>query len=167
MNGAATTVHVLALLPTCEDQASLSEIFRHSNWTLHFADGLGQTKAIIDALSLGVVISDCTLPDAGWQDVLCELQHRDVEPTLIVASRLADEQLWGQVLHLGGYDVLATPFRAQEVLRSVSLAWRYWREKLRTGARAPAKAMVQSALGGLRLAPLLDTRALCAPLMEP
>ena len=152
MNAAATSVHVLALLPTCDDQASLSEIFRHSNWTLHFVEGLGQTKAMIDELAPGVVISDCTLPDAGWQDVLCELQRRDVEPTLIVASRLADERLWGEVLNLGGYDVLATPFRAQEVVRSVSIAWRYWWEKLRATTRASAKATVPSALGGLRLA---------------
>jgi DNA-binding response OmpR family regulator len=152
MNRELATVQVLALLPTCEDQASLSEIFRHSNWTLHFVAGLGQTKAMIDEIVPGVVISDCTLPDARWQDVLCELQRRDVQPTLIVASRLADERLWGEVLGLGGYDVLATPFTAREVVRSVSLAWREWRERLRTITRATAKATLSSASGGLSLA---------------
>jgi DNA-binding NtrC family response regulator len=158
MSGAATTVHVLALLPTREDQASLNEIFRHSNWTLHFVEALGQARAMIDELAPGVVISDCRLHDGCWQDVLCELQRRKLEPPLIVASRLADERLWGEVLNLGGYDVLATPFQAQEVVRSVSLAWRYWREKFRNGAWAPAKVTVPSASGGLTKARVLSAR---------
>ena len=147
--GAATTVRVLALLPTREDQASLNEIFWHSNWNLHFVEGLGQARVMIDELAPGVVISDCRLPDACWQDVLCELQRRELEPQLIVASRLADEGLWDEVLNLGGYDVLATPFQAQEVVRSISFAWRLWREKFRTGARAPARVKVAGAACGL------------------
>jgi DNA-binding NtrC family response regulator len=148
MSGAATTVRVLALLRTHEDQASLNEIFWHSNWNLHFVEGLRQARVMIQELAPGVVISDCRLPDGGWQDVLCELQRRELEAPLIVASRLADEGLWGEVLNLGGYDVLATPFQAQEVVRSVSLAWRHWREKFRTGARDTAKVKVAGAAGG-------------------
>jgi hypothetical protein len=43
---------------------------------------------------------------------------------LIVASRLADDKLWAEVLNLGGSDVLALRFDHDEVIRSVSLAWR-------------------------------------------
>jgi hypothetical protein len=35
---------------------------------------------------------------------------------------LADERLWAEVLNLCGYDVLATPFHADEVLCSISSA---------------------------------------------
>jgi DNA-binding NtrC family response regulator len=151
MSGVATTVRVLALLPTRDDQTSLNEIFGHSNWNLQFVEGLGQARVMIDDLVPGVVISDCRLPDGCWQDVLYELQRRKLEPPLIVASRLADEGLWGEVLNLGGYDVLATPFQAQEVFRSVSLAWRHWREEFRIGARPVTKAKVAGAAGGLML----------------
>jgi DNA-binding response OmpR family regulator len=34
------------------------------------------------------------------------------------------------VLNLGGYDVLAKPFAAREVLRVVALAWRCWNDRL-------------------------------------
>jgi DNA-binding NtrC family response regulator len=148
----ATTVRVLALLPIREDQTSLSEIFRHSNWNLHFVEGLSHARGVLDELAPGVVISDCRLHDGSWQDVLCELQRRELAPPLIVASRLVDEGLWGEVVHLGGYDVLATPFQPQDLVLSVSLAWRHWREKCRTGGRAPAKLKVASADGGLKLA---------------
>jgi len=136
----AATVSVLAILPSWEDQTSLRQIFQHSKWKLHPVDILGRARPLIDELAAGVVISDCRLPDGNWQDVLGELQGRRVEPLLIVASRLADDRLWADVLYRGGFDVLATPFQAQEVTRSVSLAWRHWRDKLEASTR-PGKVM--------------------------
>jgi DNA-binding response OmpR family regulator len=47
-------------------------------------------------------------------------------PFLIVTSRLADEQLWAEALNVGAYDVLAKPFDATEVMRTVSSAWQHW-----------------------------------------
>jgi hypothetical protein len=41
---------------------------------------------------------------------------------------VADERLWAEVLNLGGYDVLSTPFAAGEVLRACFLAWQSWRQ---------------------------------------
>jgi len=43
-----------------------------------------------------------------------------------VYSRLADESLWAQVLNLGGFDVLMTPFEPAEVLRVTFAACRRW-----------------------------------------
>ena len=36
-------------------------------------------------------------------------------PRFVVSSRLADDHVWAEVLNLGGYDVLCTPFEAREV----------------------------------------------------
>jgi hypothetical protein len=48
-------------------------------------------------------------------------------PAFIVTSRLADAGLWAEVLHLGGYDLLAQPFCAQEVIWAVGNAhYRSW-----------------------------------------
>ena len=76
-----------------------------------------------------VVICETELPDASWQDVLAGLSRMPEPPVLVVSSRLADERLWGEVLNLGGYDVLAKPFDATEVFRVVSLAWLSWKNK--------------------------------------
>ena len=46
-----------------------------------------------------------------------------IPPQLIVADRLADDALWAEVLNLGGYDLLMTPFEPEEVWRVVSMAW--------------------------------------------
>lgn len=51
-------------------------------------------------------------------------------PLLIVAAYLADNRLWAEVLNEGGHDVLAKPFRATEVLQSLTSGFR-WRESRR------------------------------------
>jgi len=39
-----------------------------------------------------------------------------------VVSRLADERLWAEALNPGAYDMLLTPFEAEEVFRVIG--WR-------------------------------------------
>ncbi len=129
MTERTTPVTVLAIIPNPEDQSSLREIFCHCKWSLHFIEVRRHVRILIDELAVGVVVSECRLPDGDWKDVLQELQRRPLAPPLIVASRLADERLWAEVLSLGGYDVLTTPFRPDEVIHSVSLAWRHWRDE--------------------------------------
>jgi hypothetical protein len=48
---------------------------------------------------------------------------------VIVSSRLADDNLWTEVLNRGGYNVLAKPFQAAEVFRDVSQAWLNWKTR--------------------------------------
>lgn len=59
------------------------------------------------------------LPDDDWRQVLAQLETLQSEPVLIVASHLADEDVWAEVLNLGTYEVLLKPFRAEEVARTI------------------------------------------------
>ncbi|MGA2589193.1 MAG: hypothetical protein ABSH32_04705 [Bryobacteraceae bacterium] len=144
----ATMVKTVAILPSRDDQYSLNEIFRHSRWDLHLLPALRNTRKMLNEVAPGVVIAGSSLPDGSWKDVLRELSHMQQPPPLIVTSGLADERLWAEVLNLGGYDVLSTPFQADEVVRAVSLAWRHWRDqhawrrvqKPAIGARAASAA---------------------------
>ena len=70
-----------------------------------------------------VVISEPSLADGDWRTILDGLAELPEQPRLIVSSRLADHHLWADVLSLGGYDVLITPFDPTEVSRVVFLAW--------------------------------------------
>ena len=86
--------------------------------------------------------------DANWKDVLAELSNLPDAPLLIVASRLADESFWAEVLNLGAYDVLMKPFDATEVFRVVSLAWMNWKnDHERIGPRAAAAPEYARAVG--------------------
>jgi len=48
-------------------------------------------------------------------------------PVIIVASGMANDSLWGEVLNFGGYDLLMEPFERNEVYRVISLAWLHWK----------------------------------------
>jgi DNA-binding response OmpR family regulator len=124
-----TTVNAIALLPSQEDRRCLKKIFRHAKWRLDVSECLHGARVLLSASHIGVVVTDCHLPDGGWKEVLHEVERRPTEPPpVIVVSRLADERLWAEVLNLRGYDVLATPFRAEEVRWSIRSAWRHWRD---------------------------------------
>jgi len=73
-----------------------------------------------------VVICDGSESDSNWRLLVREMGELASPPALIVSSRLADERLWAEVLNLGGYDVLSTPFDRREVLRACFLAWQNW-----------------------------------------
>jgi DNA-binding response OmpR family regulator len=115
---------ILAVFPAGEDQTSLINIFSRSNWRLQFTCTLRETQTAL-SVSPGVVISEVQLSDGHcWSDLLDEMQKMECPPPLIVADRLADEHVWAEVLNLGGYDLLAKPFDAKEVLHAVNTACR-------------------------------------------
>jgi len=65
-----------------------------------------------------------------WVDVLDQIQSMPHPPSVIVTSRMADEQLWSEALNLGAWDVLAKPLDPSEVIRSVESAWRHWHHRI-------------------------------------
>lgn len=98
-------------------------------------------EALRCAASMGelpVVIADCDVPSGGWSALLGRLQALPHPPRLVVCSRLADERLWAEVLNLGGFDVLATPFRKEEVDHVVGTARDSWHFRCQPGWRVPA-----------------------------
>jgi DNA-binding response OmpR family regulator len=115
---------ILAVFPVGEDRTTLVNIFGRSKWKLLFTCTLRETQTAL-SVPPEVVISGVRLSDEhGWNDLLREMQTMDCPPPLIVSDRLADEQLWAEVLSLGGYDLLMKPFDAKEVHHAVSTACR-------------------------------------------
>jgi DNA-binding response OmpR family regulator len=133
---------VLIVSPGEDDHASLREIFRHSNWKLYEALNRGEAVVLLHERRILVVICERNLPDGSWKTLLDEIEAMPARPRLIVSSRLADNQLWGEVFNLGGYDVLPTPFDAGEVFRVAFLAWHSSRNEVQRMAAAhkPAKS---------------------------
>ena len=122
------TVTVLAVSSSAEDLASLRTILTHSHWRLFQATSAVEAISFLNANDMPVVICDANLPDGTWRDLLAYVASLSNPPLLIVASHLADDQLWAEALNLGAHDVLAKPYRAREVFQSVSLAWRRWND---------------------------------------
>jgi len=143
---------IVAVFPDGKDKTALIDIFSRSEWTLHFAQTLSETLAALGAFP-GVVISQVRFADGHcWNGVLDEMQKMAFPPPLIVADRLADENLWAEVLSRGGYDLLAMPFDSKEVLNAVHTACRRNENSLEmTRLRKPGASVKLDAVSGSKV----------------
>ena len=98
-----------------------------SQWVLRQANSVSDAIEILQRGRMPIVISDVDIAGSSWKELLEPLVRLPRRPHLIVSSRLADDYLWAEALNLGAYDVLAKPFCAEEVVRTVASAWRRWR----------------------------------------
>ncbi len=97
------------------DCLSLDKILLDSNWQSHGVGNSQQALEFLDQHHVSVVLSERDLPDGSWRELLNAMASLSAPPNLIISSRLADHRLWAEVLNLGGYDLLVTPFEAEEV----------------------------------------------------
>jgi DNA-binding NtrC family response regulator len=125
------------LLVSAEDETHrrLASIFEHSNWTLHHARDADGAAASMSQHEPHVVISDQWVNGASWHEMCGRAANR---ARWVVASRLADDPLWQEVLQLGAYNVLQTPFDPREVFWVVSNAWLDWKGERSRRARTMA-----------------------------
>ena len=140
-------VEVLLLGPGAGTRALFAQVFENSNWRLENVSSVPTAVSKLRQNPMAVVIyedSDAPRPSSipGWLELLAETRTLDHPPKVIVASRQADDRLWADVLHQGGYDVLPMPLECSEVLRTVSMAWLEWR---REGEARPVRAMAMGA----------------------
>lgn len=122
-------VTVLAVGCGREDRRQLREIFESSNWVLRGVRNCGQARRMLTSRRAAVILCEREMPDGTWLDLLRECEEAKCHPLVVVTSHKADDALWAEVLNLGGYDVLAEPFEAREVVRILGLAWRNWKER--------------------------------------
>ena len=117
--------HKAALLASAagEDRESLAGIFSQQGWTLYSTETLDAAVTFLRENPVPVLITERDLPAGNWKDLFTAAQRLPNAPLFIVASRLADDQLWAEVLNLGGHDVLSKPFQTDEVLWVLDSAW--------------------------------------------
>jgi DNA-binding response OmpR family regulator len=118
-------ISILLVSQHQDDHAALRHILHHDGWQITRCASVVEAANELRKVTPSVVICECDLPDGVWKDVLSHTDGLDSPPPLLVISRHADENLWGEVLNLGGYDVLMKPFDRSEVTRVIGMAWRH------------------------------------------
>jgi DNA-binding NtrC family response regulator len=115
-------ITALAVSALEADREALRQIFGDSGWRLGLCSTIGQARRHLSREVFSVVICATALPDGAWTLLFQDTDALPSPPRFIVCSRLADERLWSEVLNVGGYDVLSTPFDAREVSHVVRCA---------------------------------------------
>ena len=113
----------ISILLAADDvvHGALGEILRRFDWQWRHVKTCRAAIAIAIRDTPPIVFCDAQLPDGRWTTILDALADQPTAPNVIVTSRVADEQLWAEVLNLGGSDVLVQPFDPEEVFRVISL----------------------------------------------
>jgi DNA-binding NtrC family response regulator len=118
------TVAVLVITGDNAVYRRLESIIGHSKWRIHRVRHVDEAETYISNYQTPVVITE----DSAWREVLSRLIHVGYPaPRVVVASRMADDPFWQEVLERGGYNVIRTPFDPSEVYWVVSNAWRDWK----------------------------------------
>ena len=83
------------------------------------ARGLFETAPGVD-----LVLTEVSLTDGNWSDVLRHLVESGIEASVVVSSQRPDEHLFSEVIWRGGYDVLVEPYERTEVRQTLEGALR-------------------------------------------
>jgi DNA-binding NtrC family response regulator len=114
---------VLSVSPAPSDHTALERLLLEPQWSVYRADGVMSALTLLRQLRpVPVVLCEDSFPGA-WRDLLVQTALLPDLPSIVVASRLADDYFWAEALNLGAYDVLAKPFDVAELTRSLRLAW--------------------------------------------
>ena len=78
-----------------------------------------EALAALQTIQVEVIITDPTLPDGNWVDLLAAADRCHSSAEIVICMRKADHRQWIDALEGGAYDVLAEPYREDEVKRIV------------------------------------------------
>jgi two-component system response regulator PilR (NtrC family) len=105
-----------------EDARQLSPMLHALPLVVDHVGTLLLARAQLRKQDYDVVLTEATLPDGNWLDVLHLVRETPREMKVVVTDPQADAHLWAQALNLGAYDLLAQPFYEPEVRRILSNA---------------------------------------------
>ena len=121
---------VLFVSPHPEDAEVLSRMLNPLNMVVEHAENLGEARSSLQRKRFGVVLTEATLPDGCWMDVLDLTRQLEAPSELIVTHPFADSRFWAEALSLGAYDLVVQPFSEPEVRRIFSNACSRPQEKM-------------------------------------
>jgi DNA-binding response OmpR family regulator len=116
---------ILSVSPALEDHADLRRILDPSVWEVLAANSLAEALPLLQQERIILAICERTLPDGSWRGLVEPASAAPSPCLIVVSSRLADDQLWMEVLGQGAFDLLAKPFDEPQVLHVVSAAWNH------------------------------------------
>lgn len=123
-------LEILSINNSSRDCKALQSIVRRTNWRLHCLSDLAGAVEFLNKHFVPVVVCASDLEGASWLDVLDAMRRYPTPPEVLVYAGDLDAAFALHVLEAGGFDALSTPFESEQVLRSISLAFRKWKDSL-------------------------------------
>src|SRR5690348_6040813 len=120
---------VLSVSPVKEDHRALRQVLADAPWLIRESHSIRSAVMVLEECRIPVLVCDRDLSPGTWKDLLEQLAMLSSAPFVVVSSRQADDDLWTDALTAGAYDVLAKPFNASELKRTLLEAAQHWHEQ--------------------------------------
>ncbi len=136
-------VRLLAVTEDVRMWESLREIADHGRcWRLFRARSCEEAIAALEKDAIRIVIYDRDLPGGNWRGALLRISSSRTPVCVFLASPVADDYLWIEVVRHHGFDILPQPFQAEHVTRAVNLAssWGGWTNRPAIGGHPRSAA---------------------------
>jgi hypothetical protein len=148
---------VLSISPHGEDCLSLQHMLKCA-WTVIASATAASALPVPGEIPIPIVFCDCETMTGAWRSLLGQLSRFRAPPLLMATSRLADERLWAEALNLGAWDLLATPFEADEVIRFFSIGCQHWQDRHGVHRRRTKERKSVNGTGHLARTPIQISR---------
>jgi DNA-binding response OmpR family regulator len=124
-----TAVRILALTQDAGAWHTLQAVCSRSGWTLLWAHNCERAIALIEQHLATILICDRDLPGINWREAMARIAALPQPVCILLASRVADQYLWREVVDNRGFDLLVIPFDEASLVRSVRMAcsWQGWK----------------------------------------
>jgi DNA-binding NtrC family response regulator len=134
---AGEPIKLVAITQNPDESKALREIADGYGWKVSIVDSSGAAIVLLKEQPTPLVICDRDLTGEDWRDVLAKIAALPQAICVLLASRVADQYLWNQVIQHHGYDLVVKPFQPEELRRAVTFAWswRGWTARHSTEAR--------------------------------
>ena len=121
-------VSVLAVLPDERDRQTLKRIAVSRRWQLLSAKDLGEAVELLRRRQSAVVLVDRGYLGIDWRHSLRTLLVASPASCIIPVLEAPGDRFWEELIHQGGYDVLAAPLSETAATRTIQFAWAYWKK---------------------------------------
>lgn len=120
-------IPLIIVTSRAEDVAELNALFHDTPWELAPAAALEDACAGLKAAAVPILLFDRDAAGPDWQPAMKSLILSRRNACIVLLSGVADQYLWEEVIHNGGFDLLTRPFRREQVLSALIFAYAHCR----------------------------------------
>jgi FixJ family two-component response regulator len=105
-----------------EDVEELALLLEETPWDLTDASQREDPAVGLKGATVPILLFDRDTAGACWQVTLRRLVKARRGACVVLLSNVSDQYLWDEVVQHGGFDLLARPFRKEQVLSTLMFA---------------------------------------------
>ena len=120
-------ISVLMITSRPEDASELKALLEDTPWELQTLPQIEDAAAALRAAAVPLLLFDGETAGPPWREKMKALATSRRNACVILLSNVSDQYLWEEVVQHGGFDLLARPFRKEQVLSTLLFAYAHYR----------------------------------------